>query len=108
VPRFAWRPVSLVALEAQACGTPVVAAAVGGLVTAVADGISGVLVDGHDPATYAAVLDTIIADDEERRALSTGAVSHAAKFGWDRTVEGVLAAYAQAKVAAEEAVAGVG
>jgi D-inositol-3-phosphate glycosyltransferase len=98
----------LVALESQACGTPVVAARVGGLTTAVADGVSGVLVDGHDPATYAAVLDTIIADDEERRALSTGAVSHAAKFGWDRTVEGVLAAYAQAKVAAEEAVAGVG
>ena len=39
----------LVALEAQACGTPVVAAAVGGLVTAVRDGVSGVLVDGHDP-----------------------------------------------------------
>ena len=39
----------LVALEAQACGTPVVATAVGGLRTAVADGISGVLVDGHDP-----------------------------------------------------------
>ena len=40
----------LVALEAQACGTPVVAAAVGGLRTAVRDGVSGVLVDGHDPA----------------------------------------------------------
>ena len=39
----------LVALEAQACGTPVVAAAVGGLRTAVRDGVSGVLVDGHDP-----------------------------------------------------------
>ena len=39
----------LVALEAQACGTPVVAAAVGGLRTAVRDGFSGILVDGHDP-----------------------------------------------------------
>ena len=44
----------LVALEAQACGTPVVAAAVGGLRTAVRDGVSGVLVDGHDPRDYAA------------------------------------------------------
>ena len=43
----------LVAVEAQACGTPVVAAAAGGLRTAVRDGVSGVLVDGHDPARYA-------------------------------------------------------
>ena len=46
----------LVALEAQACGTPVVAAAVGGLRTAVRDGYSGVLVDGHDPEVWARVL----------------------------------------------------
>ena len=46
----------LVALEAQACGTPVVAAAVGGLRTAVRDGFSGVLVDGHDPEAWARVL----------------------------------------------------
>ena len=45
----------LVALEAQACGTPVVAAAVGGLVTAVRDGVSGLLVDGHDPYDWAQV-----------------------------------------------------
>ncbi len=43
----------LVAVEAQACGTPVVAAAAGGLRTAVRDGVSGVLIDGHDPARYA-------------------------------------------------------
>ena len=43
----------LVALESEACGTPVVAARVGGLPTAVADGVSGVLVDGHDPDEWA-------------------------------------------------------
>jgi D-inositol-3-phosphate glycosyltransferase len=86
----------LVALESQACGTPVVAARVGGLVTAVDDGVSGVLVDGHRPDAYAAVLTDLIADAARRRSLSTGAVAHASKFSWDRTVEGVLGVYADA------------
>ncbi|NBV89787.1 MAG: D-inositol-3-phosphate glycosyltransferase [Actinobacteria bacterium] len=42
----------LVALEAQACGTPVVAAKVGGLMTTVADGVSGELVSGHNPRLH--------------------------------------------------------
>ena len=50
----------LVALEAQACGTPVVAARVGGLRTVVSDGYSGVLVDGHDPADWARVVGRLI------------------------------------------------
>ena len=50
----------LVALEAQACGTPVVATAVGGLRTAIADGISGVLVDGHDPRAWSSILARLI------------------------------------------------
>src|SRR5690606_3253521 len=49
----------LVALEAQACGTPVVAAATGGLLTAVRDGESGVLVHEHDPRTCARTLDEL-------------------------------------------------
>ena len=51
----------LVAVEAQACGTPVVAASVGGLRTAVRDGVSGILVDGHDPASYARVIRELLA-----------------------------------------------
>src|SRR5690606_38193502 len=50
----------LVAVESQACGTPVVAARVGGLPTAVRDGVSGVLIDGHDPDDYARVLHRMV------------------------------------------------
>jgi D-inositol-3-phosphate glycosyltransferase len=83
----------LVALEAQACGTPVVAAAVGGLRTAVRDGVSGVLVAGHDPADYAAAVRTVLA---RRELLSVGARRHAAKFSWDRTADALVAAYTSA------------
>jgi D-inositol-3-phosphate glycosyltransferase len=92
----------LVALESQACGTPVVAARVGGLVTAVDDGISGLLVSGHDPGAYADVLASLTADVERRRALSRGAVAHASGFGWDRTVDGVLDVYTDALASVAE------
>jgi D-inositol-3-phosphate glycosyltransferase len=88
----------LVALEAQACGTPVVAAAVGGLVTAVRDGVSGMLVDGHDPRDWAHALDSLLAAPRHRAALSEGAVAHAAGFSWDRTAEGLLRVYREAVV----------
>ena len=83
----------LVALEAQACGTPVVATAVGGLRTAVADGISGVLVDGHDPRAWSSVLARLIQEPQRRVLLSMGAVEHASHFGWDATSRGTLDIY---------------
>ncbi len=83
----------LVALEAQASGTPVVAAAVGGLVTAVNDGVSGALVDGHDPVDWATVIARLLTDPRLRDDLSEGAVRHARQFSWSRTACGLLAAY---------------
>jgi D-inositol-3-phosphate glycosyltransferase len=83
----------LVALEAQACGTPVVAAAVGGLLTAVRDGVSGVLVDGRDPAAYAAAIRAVLA---RRPLLAAGARRHASDFSWDRTADTLVAAYTSA------------
>jgi len=83
----------LVALEAQACGTPVVATAVGGLRTAVADGISGVLVDGHDPRAWSSVLARLIQEPQRRVLLSMGAIEHASHFGWDATARGTLDIY---------------
>jgi D-inositol-3-phosphate glycosyltransferase len=87
----------LVAIEAQACGTPVVAASVGGLPTAVADGVSGVLVDGHDPSRWADVLATLLDDAGRREALASGAVAHAARFSWDATVDATLRGYSAAR-----------
>jgi D-inositol-3-phosphate glycosyltransferase len=83
----------LVALEAQACGTPVVAAAVGGLHTAVEDGVSGLLVEGRDPADYAAAIRRVLA---RRELMAAGARRHASRFSWDRTVDSLVDAYAAA------------
>jgi D-inositol-3-phosphate glycosyltransferase len=83
----------LVALEAQACGTPVVATAVGGLRTAVADGISGVLVDGHDPKAWSSVIARLLQEPQRRVLLSMGAIEHASHFGWDGTARGTLDIY---------------
>jgi len=83
----------LVALEAQACGTPVVASAVGGLRTAVADGISGVLVDGHNPKAWSSVIARLLMEPQRRILLSLGAVEHASHFGWDATARGTLDVY---------------
>jgi D-inositol-3-phosphate glycosyltransferase len=84
----------LVAVEAQACGTPVVAAAVGGLPVAVADGRSGSLVVGHDPQRWAEAINALLRSDPE--PLRRGAIAHAAQFSWDHTVDGLLASYARA------------
>ncbi|NRQ33184.1 D-inositol-3-phosphate glycosyltransferase [Nonomuraea sp. NN258] len=86
----------LVALESQACGTPVVAAAVGGLRTAVRDGVSGLLVDGHDPHLWAQALAGLIAEPRRRALLSAGARAHAAAFGWQATSARLLDVYAAA------------
>jgi len=84
----------LVAVEAQACGTPVVAAAVGGLPVAVADGRSGSLVAGHDPAAWSAAIAGLL--NADRAALSRGAIEHAGRFSWDHTVDALLASYGRA------------
>jgi D-inositol-3-phosphate glycosyltransferase len=88
----------LVALEAQACGTPVVAAAVGGLATAVQDGVSGNLVVGHDPVDWARILGDLLAAPARRAELARGAVRHARNFSWARTAAGLLEVYGGAVV----------
>ena len=86
----------LVAVEAQASGTPVVAAAVGGLPTVVRDGVSGLLVDTHDPADYAKVLQRVLTQPALREELSRGAVEQAGLFAWERTADRTVEVYRQA------------
>ncbi|AKU15697.1 D-inositol-3-phosphate glycosyltransferase [Luteipulveratus mongoliensis] len=81
----------LVAIEAQACGTPVVAAAVGGLPTAVGDG--GVLLDTHDPKEWGAAIAELLDDPARRRAMSAAALTHAAAYGWQHTTDQLLELY---------------
>ena len=86
----------LVAVESQACGTPVLAASVGGLRTAVDDGESGVLVEGHDPLVWAREIGVLLDDESYRQRLGKGGLVHSAAFSWDRTAAEMLDVYAGA------------
>lgn len=89
----------LVAVEAQACGTPVIAAAVGGLVTAVKDNASGILIGTHDPAAWAAAILRVVDDRNLQLTLSLGALLHASKFSWTATADALIGAYSSAMAA---------
>ena len=84
----------LVALEAQACGTPVVAAAVGGLPYVVEDGRSGFLVEGHDPGDHADRLLQILARSRPpQSAFGEEAARSALRFTWDATTDQMVSVY---------------
>jgi len=72
----------LVALEAAACGIPVVASAVGGLISLVDDGRTGRLVEGRDPRDYARAVTDVLADPERAAAMSAAAVERARRYTW--------------------------
>jgi len=84
----------LVALEAAACGTPVVAAAVGGLLTLVDDGRTGYLIDSREPRHYTAAIDRILDDPALSRALSAAAVRSASSYTWATTAARLRRIYA--------------
>ncbi|MBV7695659.1 D-inositol-3-phosphate glycosyltransferase [Streptomyces sp. TRM70350] len=84
----------LVAVEAQACGTPVIAAEVGGLLVAVKDGVSGVLVPGHDPVDYAEALSGFADDPARSTRMGEAAAQHARSFGWDTAAATTANVYA--------------
>lgn len=83
----------LVALESAACGTPVVASAVGGLLTLVEHGHTGYLVDGRDPAEYAHWIDTILGDPVLARRLSVSAAARSRDYTWNTSATRLRSLY---------------
>ncbi|HEX7307214.1 glycosyltransferase, partial [Lentzea sp.] len=86
-----------VALEAMACGTPVLATAVGGLVDVVVDGLSGVLVPPGKPDATAKSLRALLADGTYRELLSVAGRDRAlARYSWHRVASDLVRVYATA------------
>ena len=86
-------PVAQSVLADWYAATTGVPAAVGGLTTAVRDGVSGLLVEGHDPADYARAMGRIINAPGLRSEMSRAAVVHAAGFAWERTADRTAEVY---------------
>ncbi len=86
----------LVAVEAQACGTPVIAADVGGLGVAVNHGVTGTLVNGHAPGLWAKTISELIHDHDRRARYAAAAPDHASNFSWTHTADGLLRSYDRA------------
>jgi D-inositol-3-phosphate glycosyltransferase len=77
----------LVALEAQACGRPVVASGVSGLRSVVRDEVSGYLIEGHDPALYAERIGRLLANPELAQQMGLRGRLLAQRFSWTRTAD---------------------
>jgi D-inositol-3-phosphate glycosyltransferase len=83
----------LIALEAQACGTPVVATRVGGLSHAVGDGTTGVLVPSRDPGDWAAALARLLTRPRRLEGMRLAAAQFSRGHGWDLTASKLLRLY---------------
>ena len=89
-----YEPFGIVPLESMACGTPVVAATVGGLIDTVVDGVTGVHVPPRDPEAIASALQLLLADDERRERLGAAARERVeSRYAWDRVAAETVRIY---------------
>jgi type III pantothenate kinase len=91
-----YEPFGIAPLEAMACGVPVVASAVGGMIDSVVDGVTGVHVPPRDPDRLAAVLRSLLADEDRRLALGRAGMERARRlYDWNRIAASTLDVYAR-------------
>jgi D-inositol-3-phosphate glycosyltransferase len=98
-----YEPFGLVAVEAMACGVPVIASAVGGLAETVADGATGVLVPPRNPAAIRGAIERLVDDPAECQAMGDLAARHAARYGWPTVAAQTLQHYEALRVGASPA-----
>ncbi|MEU4741262.1 glycosyltransferase [Actinosynnema sp. NPDC023658] len=102
-----YEPFGIVPLEAMACGVPVVASAVGGLIDTVVHGVTGVLVPPRDPAALARGLHSLLADDSRREACGMAGLDRVGvRYTWDRIAEDTERVYERVTVGQAVAVGG--
>ncbi len=94
----------MVALEAMACGTPVIASRVGGLSYTVQDRVTGFTVTEGDAEALADRIRLVLGDPDLRRAMGIRAEKQARTFGWERVVDSILALYRSLLSSGETAV----
>ena len=84
----------LVALESAACGTPVIAASVGGLKDLIDHGHNGVLVDGWDPTDYKNAVNELLSNPLLSTEIAMNAAENAKDFSWGKTADDLIGIYA--------------
>ena len=93
-----YEPFGIVPLEAMACGVPVVASGVGGMVDSVVDGLTGVHVAPRDPERLASALRPLLDEPQRRRELGRAGVERARRlYDWNRIAAGTLDVYARVR-----------